>query len=146
MEVILTSNPMPSLEKAKELCKFYKRPLQNSVILLNSVAPMVKESGIFITKDLQTEMQRDMNRNGMLVVTSPFKREATDESNPTAVFEGERVLFKPNAQAYFMTTITTTELLEGLKLREGETPRPEMYKTYVVMCMPSFELTCVLEG
>ena len=139
-------NEIPTLEVAKKLCKRFKRPLNNQVIILGAVAPMVTAGGIELSESAQKQNQVELNKGGMLVVNSPFKQELDLEStNPSAVYEGERILYMPESQVSFNTVVTSTELLDGLTLEEGKEPTSEMYKKYVVLCMGVHQLSCVIE-
>jgi len=135
-----------TLEKAKKLSKIYDRPLQNHVILMNAVAPMVTEGGIILGNDAHKAQQQEANKLGMLVVNSPFKLSpdgAKDLSNINAVYEGEHVLFQKDSPAAFVTTITSEDLVEGLKL-DGKEVTKEMYQKYVIICISAHYLTCTV--
>lgn len=139
-----------TLERAKELTKKYIRTLQNNVIIMGVVAPMVTEGGIILGEKAHEEEQEKVNKRGMLVVKSPFKRSnikdiVIDGSNPSAVYEGEHVLFVPNTPTAFTEVITTDELLEGLDMEEDIELIPEMYKKYVVLCIGVHNLSCVID-
>lgn len=141
-------NEMPTLEVAKKLCKTFTRPLNNHAIIINAVAPMVTKGGVMISEGAQGQLQQEMNRKGMLVVTSPFKliNDEKDLTNLSAVYEGENILFMPESQVAFSTVITSNELLDGIEIAEGTEPTDEMYKKYVVMCMSVHNFSCVLEN
>lgn len=138
-------NPMPTLERAKELTKHLKRPLGNTTILINSVAPTVTSTGMIIGDDAQKAHQTQMNKEGMLVVSSPFKREKTDESNPDAFFEGEKVVFRRNSEASGTILLHTEERLEGLTLPPNYEENANIFKAYVVLIMDSFNVICVVD-
>jgi len=108
---------------------------------------MVSPGGIRLNETQQGLLQQEANKNGMLVVISPFKLDADgnkDLNNISAVYEGERIIFEQNSHAAFTTVVTSNKLLEGLVLRENQIPTPEMYRKYVIMCMRVTSFTCVL--
>lgn len=134
----------PTLEEAKELCKDIVRPLNNYAIILNNVAPMVTAGGIIIGDTAHKKAQEILNKKGMLVVKSPFGDTPKETDGISAVYNGEFVKFKENAEVTFSKVITSTELHDGLTLEEGQETTPEMYKKYVVLCMGIWEFTCVV--
>lgn len=137
MNKLETQNPLPSLEKAKEICKMFDRPLNGTIIILSAVVPMVNTRGIYIGESVREAAQKEANRNGLLVVLSPFDKETTDKNNMAAIFEGERVLYNPQSPVSFMITITSEELVDNLNeedILDGKL-KSEMYKKYVIMGM-----------
>lgn len=135
---------LPSLDKAKELTKQFKRPLGYNVLLINSVAPSVTEGGVMISEGMQKQHQEALNRQGMLVVSSPFA-EDSDSNNVNKVVAGEKVMYGINAQASLLTVITSEDLIEDLDLEEGAEILPTMYQKYVVMIMDTNSLVAVVE-
>ena len=139
-------NPMPTLAEAKELTKHIKRGIGNTTILINAVAPIVTSTGVVISEAAQKEQQSEMNKKGMLVVHSPFKREETDETNPNAFFEGERVLFGRNTEASGSIVLQSKEELDGLNLPENyDRKSSNLFKAYVVLIIDAFNVVCVVE-
>lgn len=149
---------LPTLEEGLEICKEFDRPLNYGIILLNSVSPMVTKGGIILSKEAHADAQNTLNKKGMLVVMSPFVKDniknkveqdlaiaVNSDINPNAVYVGEHVLYQQESPSLFTRVITTTELLEGLVLREGQKPTSEMYKKYIVICMHINYLTVVLK-
>lgn len=132
------TNPMPTLEQAKELCKHIQRPLGHSVILINSIAPMVTPQGIKLMENDHKVIQQQLNKkHGMLVVMSNFKKD-DPTTELTAVYEGERVLLSMEYDGIpivYNTTITSEELLDNLELKEEQIPSKFMYKKYAVICI-----------
>ena len=109
---------------------------------------MVTAGGVILSEAAQGQHQQQMNLEGMMVVLSPFEREFDENNkeilNHSAIYEGEHVLYLPDASVAFMTTVTSDELLDGLQLEEGEEPKSEMYKKYVIMNMSIHQFSMVL--
>lgn len=137
MKQKIVTTGLPTLEQAKELTSFIKRPLNNQVVLVGAVAPKINSGGVMIGKSAQEDAQKDLNRNGMLVVHSA--------SQNTIIEPGELVLYRPETYAVFSRVITSKQVYEGLDLDEGVEIDNNIYKQYLVIVVNASELTMVLD-
>ena len=136
MKQKIVTTGLPTLEKAKELTNFIKRPLNNQVVLISAVAPKINSSGVMIGKSAQEDAQKDLNRNGMLVVHSA--------SQNTIVEPGELVLYRPETYAVFSRIVTSKEIYKDLDLDDDKNI-DNIYKQYLVIVVNAAELTLVLD-
>ena len=63
----MSRNSLPTLKEAKKYASFIKRPENGQIVLVNTVAPMRTDNGIQIDSATQTKMQKEINKQGMLV-------------------------------------------------------------------------------
>lgn len=143
-----TQNPLPSLKEAKEYASFIKEPKNGQIVLLNSVAPMQNEAGVFIDKQTQANLQKIINRQGMLIVMSNY-----DEYK-----EGEKILLNEHPQFNLTRIINTKLLLEGLQpdvIRQLENKEGKFktmqedfissyYKKYVIIILHPTNIACTV--
>lgn len=138
-----------TLEIAKKILEEngIKRPLNNNVLLMNTIAPMATKNGIILGEKAHKEAQQQVNKAGMMVVGSPHKESHFDNISipDDVVFEGDRVLFGENSMVSFTRTLRSKDLLDGLELKEGEEPKLEHYKCYALVCIHSNSLSCQLD-
>lgn len=158
-QVILT-NPMPTLEEAKELASKFKRPLNGYLVVLSPLIPAIKVlNGNILRLDAATQktLQKESNiEKGVLVVSSPFKKGGEEVTNINAVFEGERVVFGPNTVLEVGQVATSEELVEGLEqdviktdverasTQKLKTNSEDYYRKYNILLIRSTDLVSVV--
>ncbi len=148
----IVSNPLPTLEQALKLSNHYKDPKNYHIFIMTSVVPSVRPSGLEIDRDSAKHLQSEFNKGGMLVVKSPFYKENLSEKTASAVFAGDRILFSPNTEAAFMTTITSDLPLEGVDMKalaEINTKRDRnnqipSTRKFILMCIRASDVICTL--
>lgn len=142
------NNPLPSLADAKNYADFIKEPKNGQIVVLNSVAPMKLSSGADIDDVTQKSLQKQLNRQGMLIVHSK-----NDEFK-----EGEKVLLNEHPQFNVTRVITSTNLLDDLteEVKQGVANRTgkflkytdsnisNFYKKYVVIVLHPTQIACTL--
>lgn len=58
----------PTLEKAKELARQYKKPLNGAVVLFNIMAPETTAAGIALNKPTKDKVQQILQEKGVLLI------------------------------------------------------------------------------
>lgn len=144
------SNPLPTLAEAKEYAKFIKEPKNGQIVVINSVAPMKLSNGADIDKETQKTLQKQLNRQGMLVVYS----------NGDIVKEGEIVALNEHPTFNLTRVVTSNklhdklddEVKEGVRQRTGkyanynDTVIGSFYRKYVVIVLHPIQICCTLNN
>lgn len=145
---------LPSLQKAKELCKFIKKPLNGGVVLLNCNLPTINLNGLSVDKNTQAQQQKAFNqKNGLLVVK--VEGEST-------VQEGDRVILSPSAEQgiTYSKLLSTEELYDDIPDSVRKTYLEEaseqgakgfqnradlLYKKYIILVVHPAHFSVILE-